>query len=154
MRETKRRRLTALPKANVGRAASQAGRINAFDPFGIGKAFATVQLAWLAHPKELTDASIRLSSALQGWVFHSWNRTMGLENEAWVPVLGQDERFLDPEWERNSGFSAWRQCYLFYTHWLEQTLYDTPGVSKTERRTAAFFGPGNGLTPLLRAISC
>jgi polyhydroxyalkanoate synthase len=136
---SKRKRFTATQKANVAREASRARIINAFDPFGIGKVFGTVQLAWLAHPKELTDASIRLSSALQSWVFHSWNRTIGLEKEAWVPVSGQDERFLDPEWEQNSGFSAWRQCYLLYTHWLEQELYDTPGVSKTERRTAAFW---------------
>ncbi|MGH8831059.1 MAG: PHA/PHB synthase family protein [Polaromonas sp.] len=113
--------------------------IKAFDPFGIGKNFATLQQAWLAHPSELTDAAIQLSCELQGWLLHSWSSAMGLKGKDWVPVAGLDERFLDPEWHQNPVFSTWVQGYLLYTHWLEQTLYDTPGVSKTERRTAAFW---------------
>ncbi len=31
------------------------------------------------------------------------------------------------------------QSYLLYTRWLEQTVYDTPGVTKKERRTASFW---------------
>jgi len=113
--------------------------VNALDPFGIGKSFAKIRRAWLENPREFTEAAIKLCSGLQGLIFHSWNQTVGLEREAWVPVASEDARFTDPEWHQYPAISMMVQLYLLYTRWLEQTVYDTPGVSKKERRTAAFW---------------
>jgi len=112
---------------------------DALDPFGIGKSFEKIQRAWLEHPREFTDAAIKLFSGLQGLSVHSYNKAVGLESDEWVTVASGDERFLDPEWHQYPSFSMMVQLYLVYTRWLEQTVYDTPGVSKKERRTAAFW---------------
>jgi len=111
----------------------------ALDPFGIGKSFKKIQRAWLENPRELTDAATRLLSGLQGLSIHSWNKAIGMEREEWIPVASGDERFSDPEWHQYAPFSLLVRLYLVYTRWLEQTVYDTPGVSKKERRTAAFW---------------
>lgn len=127
-----------LPAANV---LNEAGTsiFNALDPFGIEKSFAKIQSAWLENPNEFTDTAIKLYRELEGLFFHSWNKAIGLEREEWVPVAVEDERFLDPEWHQYPAFSMMVQSYLLYTRWLEQAVYDTPGVSKKERRTAAFW---------------
>ena len=127
-----------LPSTDVLNEAGT-GIFNALDPFGIGKSFAKIQRAWLENPREFTDAAIKLYSGLEGLLFHSWNKAVGLELEEWVPVAGGDERFLDSEWHQYPAFSMMVQSYLLYTRWLEQAVYDTPGVPKKERRTAAFW---------------
>lgn len=141
-----------LPAANVLNEVGT-GIFNALDPFGIEKSFAKIQRAWLENPREFTEAALKFYSGLQGLLFHSWNKAIGLEGEEWVLVAGEDERFLDPEWHQYPAFSMMVQSYLLYTRWLEQTVYDTPGVSKKERRTASFWvrhwfdaiSPGNFL---------
>lgn len=127
-----------LPAANV---LNEVGTsiFNALDPFGIEKSLAKIQRAWLQNPREFTEAAIKLYSGLHGLLFHSWNKAIGLELEEWVPVVGEDERFRDSEWHQYPAFSMMVQSYLLYTRWLEQTVYDTPGVSKKERRTASFW---------------
>ena len=127
-----------LPAADVLNEIGN-GIINVLDPFGIKKSFAKIQQAWLENPREFTDTAIKLYRELEGLLFHSWNKTIGLEREEWVPVAVEDERFLDPEWHQYPAFSMMIQSYLLYTRWLEQAVYDTPGVSKKERRTAAFW---------------
>jgi len=127
-----------LPAADVLNEIGN-GIINVLDPFGIKKSFAKIQQAWLENPREFTDTAIKLYRELEGLLFHSWNKTIGLEREEWVPVAVEDERFLDPEWHQYPAFSMMVQSYLLYTRWLEQAVYDTPGVSKKERRTAAFW---------------
>jgi polyhydroxyalkanoate synthase len=146
---------SSKPRLPAAKALNEVGTSssNALDPFGIGKSFAKIQRAWLENPREFTEAAIKLHSGLQGLLFHSWNKAIGLEGEEWVHVAGEDERFLDPEWHQYPAFSMMVQSYLLYTRWLEQTVYDTPGVSKKERRTASFWvrhwfdaiSPGNFL---------
>ena len=44
-----------------------------------------------------------------------------------------------PAWSELPAFSLLKQYYLLYTHWLQEALFETPGVPARERRRATFW---------------
>jgi polyhydroxyalkanoate synthase len=111
----------------------------ALDPFGIAAAFRTVHQAWLDHPAELAAALGHLCRDVQTLQLETWKQAAGIGFDDPVPAAPEDERFADPAWSANPSFRALKDCYLLYTRWLEQTVYDAPGAPKRERRQAAFW---------------
>lgn len=109
------------------------------DPFGISASFAQMQQAWLTRPVELTRALSRLALDLQGLQLANWQNVLGQKPSAAAASVDADERFADPAWSEIAPFALLKQYYLAYTHWLQDTLYETPGVADREKRRATFW---------------
>lgn len=109
------------------------------DPFGIGKAIVEMQVAWLTHPQDLSDALLKFTRDLEALQTHLWNVAAGVEKEAPVKAVEGDERFADPMWTELPAFAAMKQYYLLVTRWLQDTLYHTPGVPAKDKRKATFW---------------
>jgi poly[(R)-3-hydroxyalkanoate] polymerase subunit PhaC len=56
-----------------------------------------------------------------------------------IPTDRYDERFQDPLWTHNPYLDTLKEIYLLYIHWLEDAVYQTPGVQDKTRRKAAFW---------------
>ncbi|MTW13927.1 alpha/beta hydrolase [Pseudoduganella eburnea] len=91
--------------------------------------FAQVAAAWLAHPMELARAWHELATV-------AW--ATGMPAPVAEAAEG-DDRFTDPTWRSNPFFHGLMQQYLGFTRTLERQVYDTPGVSEREARSAAFW---------------
>lgn len=109
------------------------------DPFGIAAALRAVHQAWLDHPAELAAALANLFRDVQALQLETWKQAAGIGLEDSVPSAPGDERFADPAWSANPWFRTLKDCYLLYTRWLEQAVYDTPGVPISESHRAAFW---------------
>ncbi|ANQ84518.1 poly-beta-hydroxybutyrate synthase [Azoarcus olearius] len=110
-----------------------------FDPLGMAAPIIHAQLAWAAHPQELADRLLRLSSDLWRLQWHSWNRVLGLDSEDPVRPNPDDARFADPVWTESPTWDLTKEWYLALTHHVQDMLYDTPGLTGKERRRAAFW---------------
>jgi polyhydroxyalkanoate synthase len=74
------------------------GMTNAVDPLGMSAPIMHAQLAWLAHPQELAEHAMRLSSELWRLQWHTWNRAFGLPSTDPIEPHQDDMRFADPVW--------------------------------------------------------
>jgi polyhydroxyalkanoate synthase len=109
------------------------------DPFGIGELIAQVSGAWMTHPEHLAASLSQLSQGIAAWQAQIWKRTLhGGQSLVHVPHP-QDERFQDPIWYENPSFIVSREYYLLLTRWIEDSLYETPGMDDRSRRISAFW---------------
>lgn len=110
----------------------------AADPFGITQAFAESARGWMGRPDELMRAAGALARTLTlvqvDWWLDLW--TKGPHHCA---AVAADERFADPLWSQLPPYALMRDLYLSYTHWLEESLFRSPGVDASTRRRAAFW---------------
>jgi polyhydroxyalkanoate synthase len=109
------------------------------DPFGVTAPIVHAQLAWAAHPKELGDRLVSLSSDLWRLQQHAMNRALGLPDADPIAVVEGDARFADPVWSEHAGWDLLKECYLAFTHHTQDMLYDTPGMTEKDRERAAFW---------------
>lgn len=109
------------------------------DPLGMAAPLVHAQLAWFAHPLELTDRVMQMSTTLAALQVHSWLRACGVHSVEPVAPKDEDNRFADPVWENSATWDIMKQWYLTYTHQVQDMLYCTPGLSSKERRRAAFW---------------
>ena len=126
--------------ANLARWTGELAKLDqAIDPFGIEASFAKVAEGWLGHPVELASALTKLGSKLQEMQLHAWQTATGLAPPTHVKAVPDDTRFADPLWTELPAFSLLKQYYLLYTRWLQETLFETPGVPAKIRRQATFW---------------
>ncbi|MDR2882133.1 MAG: alpha/beta hydrolase [Azoarcus sp.] len=97
------------------------------------------QLAWLAHPQELAQHCIHLSTDLWKLQVHTLHRMLGFPSEDPISPHPDDVRFADPVWTESASWDLIKEWYLAFTHNMQDMLYDTPGLSGKERRRAAFW---------------
>lgn len=109
------------------------------DPLGMMAPIVHAQLAWLAHPQELGERLLKLSSDLWRLQEHSWHRALGLASVDPVRPKEDDARFADPIWTEAPTWDLLKEWYLAFTRHMQDMLYDTPGMSGKERRKAAFW---------------
>ncbi|NMG74542.1 alpha/beta fold hydrolase [Aromatoleum diolicum] len=109
------------------------------DPLGMAAPIVHAQLAWLAHPQELAERLVSLSSDLWRLQWHSAYRSLGLPSKDPVSPNADDERFSDPVWTDSASWDLTKEWYLAFTHHMQDMLFDTPGLSSKERRRAAFW---------------
>lgn len=147
-KKTKSRPSGAVPAQSVsGRAPAlhktlsrmRDGFANAVDPLGLSAPIVHAQLAWLAHPQELAERAMRLSSDLWRLQWHTWNRMLGLPSSDPIAPNADDARFADPVWTDSPTWDLMKEWYLAFTHHTQDMLYDTPALSSKERRRAAFW---------------
>ncbi len=110
-----------------------------WDPLGMMAPIIHAQLAWVAHPQELVERSVRLSSDLWRLQWHTLARVMGQVSEDPVKPNPDDNRFADPVWTESPTWDLAKEWYLAFTHHMQDMLYDTPGLGSQERRKAAFW---------------
>jgi polyhydroxyalkanoate synthase len=111
----------------------------AIDPLGMSAPIIHAQLAWLAHPQELTEHLAHLTSDLWKLQKHSLTRLIGQESDDPIQPHPDDVRFADPEWTESASWDLIKEWYLAFTHNMQDMLYDTPGLTGKERRRAAFW---------------
>ncbi len=110
-----------------------------FDPFGAFAALIQSQQSWAQHPQEWLHAVDRLARDMGALEVHGLRRVLGLEPEDYVKPVAGDTRFEDPAWRDNLCFDLLKQWYLLYTRWIGVAVYDTPAMTKHNRRRAAFW---------------
>ena len=102
------------------------------------KLFAEIAQFWAADPTRLVETQGALVRDLMQLAGSTAQRFMG----ASVPPVAEpesgDNRFKDPDWERNPYFDFWKQFYLISTRWLEQVLQMTEGLDERTRQRAEF----------------
>jgi polyhydroxyalkanoate synthase len=109
------------------------------DPLGITTSLINAQTAWMMHPQELSRAIGALSSKVIALQAHLLRRAFGMPSEDVVTPHADDARFTDPVWREAPTWDILKESYLAYTHWLEDMLFETPGLCDKERRRAAFW---------------
>lgn len=120
--------------------AAQSGKLKqSIDPFGIGASFAKVAEGWVTHPADLANAYAELARDLQGCMLNSCQAASGLQPQPAVKAAPDDARFTDPAWSEQPAFSLLKQYYVLYTRWLQETMFETPGVAARDRRRATFW---------------
>ena len=125
---------------DITQRTEQMAKLNqSVDPFGVGASFAKVAEGWGTHPADLATAYANLARDLQGILLNSWQAASGLQPQPAVKAVPDDTRFADPAWSEQPAYSLLKQYYLLYTHWLQDTLFETPGVPAKERRRATFW---------------
>ncbi len=115
------------------------GVVAAVDPFGMSAPIIRAQIAWVLHPQELAERMAALSAGLVQLQWHTLRRGMGLDSEDPIEPHADDSRFSDPVWTRSPTWDLLKQWYLAFTHHVQDMLFETPGLSATERRRAAFW---------------
>ncbi len=125
----------ALAPMRVTRQAVEAG----IDPIGVATPLLHAQLAWLAHPQELAERMAHTAGLMMQLYAHGWRRAMGLAEVDPVEPAPDDTRFADPVWSDSPTWDWVKEWYLLLTHEIQDMLFDTPGLSRKERRRAAFW---------------
>lgn len=112
---------------------------SAIDPFGAFTSLFQAQQAWAQHPQEWLHAIDRLAREMGALQVHGFRRALGLEQEDYIKPAEGDARFDDKEWRDNAYYDLLKQWYLLYTRWIGEAVYDTPAMTKHNRRRAAFW---------------
>ena len=112
---------------------------SALDPFGAFASLLQAQQAWAQHPQEWLHAIDRLAREMGALEVHGFRRALGLEQEDYIKPVDGDTRFDDKEWRDNVYYDLLKQWYLVYTRWIGEAVYDTPAMTKHNRRRAAFW---------------
>lgn len=111
----------------------------AFDPFGMVSMWFKAQQAWLLSPDVLTSAMGRYAGDMLHWQQLAMARCLGTQDADVFPPNPEDTRFSDPAWEEVPFWDSLKEWYLLNTRWLQDALYETPGLSDQERSRAAFW---------------
>jgi len=94
---------------------------------------------WLSDPVKLSEAQaefVRQFAALWNNVFI---RMMGVPIPPLIAPAPGDNRFKDPDWDKNPFFDFCKQAYLLACKWAEDQLAATPDLAPYERHRAEFY---------------
>lgn len=137
MTTTKPPKVMTTPQA-AWRAVNEAVEAKV-DPIGVATPLIHAQLAWLAHPQEMSETLAEVSTKLWDMQTHAWRRIWGMPSKDIVSPHPDDMRFANPVWSESAGWDIVKEWYLGVTHQVQDMLYNTPGLSGRDRRRAAFW---------------
>jgi len=103
------------------------------------KLFAEVAQSWLAEPTKLLETQNELAREMMQLATVTAQKMMGADAQPVVKPEPGDNRFKDPEWDRNPYFDFWKQSYLIATRWLEDVLKRTDNLDDRTRARAEFY---------------
>lgn len=108
------------------------------DPYGLMTTTAKAWQAWMCHPVSLADAATRYQADIASLQQQTLKRMLGkLDQDDFAPNP-EDHRFADDDWKR-ADWGMVKDWYLLNTRWLQDMLYETPGLTDAERRRTAFW---------------
>lgn len=113
----------------------------ALDPFGLGATWLKAQQAWVMNPDALASVMHRYADDVRLWQRYTLGRFMGncgAECEVF-PRNPEDTRFADPIWDEVPFWDSLKEWYLLNTRWLQDALYQTPGLGEQEHSRSAFW---------------
>lgn len=111
----------------------------AFDPWGLCAIHTKAAASWLSNPVELAAAMTRYSHDLFTLQTQAASRFMGAPDTDIFPPNPEDQRFADPVWRDEPAWDYLKEAYLMQTRWIQDMLYQSPGLSDAERRKSAFW---------------
>jgi len=121
------------------RAALHLELQQAFDPFGLAATTVKAYQAWLSNPNSLQQALQMYAADVLTWQESILRRAMGEADFDVFPSNPEDVRFADPIWCDSPYWDSIKEWYLLNTRWLQDMLYQTPGLSDQERSRSAFW---------------
>ena len=128
-----------LEQQEVRYAALKRGLRQAFDPWGLCAIHARAALSWLSNPLPLATEWMRYLNDCAVLQRQIADRLQGMPDEDVFPPHPDDTRFADPIWREALFWDAVKETYLMQTHWVQDLLYRTPGLSDADRRKSAFW---------------
>jgi polyhydroxyalkanoate synthase len=103
------------------------------------KLFGEVAQAWAKDPAKVAATHGALMRDLMLLAAATTQRMLGADVGPVVEPEPGDNRFKDPDWERNPYFDFWKQAYLIVTRWLDEVLENAEGLDERTRHRAAFY---------------
>jgi polyhydroxyalkanoate synthase len=103
------------------------------------KLFGEVAQAWAKDPAKVAATHGALMRDLMLLAAATTQRMLGADVDPVVEPEPGDNRFKDPDWERNPYFDFWKQAYLIVTRWLDEVLESADGLDERTRQRAAFY---------------
>jgi polyhydroxyalkanoate synthase subunit PhaC len=121
-------------------SASEQHRLNQlFDPFGITRSYLEVQQAWLSHPEQLFDWTLKLYQEVWAVQLQSWERFSGMAVGDRVEPIEYDERFQEAVWTQQPYLDNLKEFYLLTTRWTQDAIFATPDASPQSVQKTAFW---------------
>lgn len=110
-----------------------------FDPLGLIRVTAKAAQAWGQHPDALRDWMGQWMQGVSRLSCYAASRYLDSPVESIESPHPEDDRFAHPVWTEKPAWDVLKQWYLFNTHWLQDALYSTPGLTDCERARSAFW---------------
>jgi polyhydroxyalkanoate synthase len=128
-----------LEEQEVRYAALKHEMRQALDPWGLWGIHAKAIASWLSNPVELASAATRYTHDWLTLQQQAAERFLGAPDADIFPPNPEDTRFSDPVWHDDPAWDYVKEAYLMQTRWIQDMLYQSPGLSEEERRKSAFW---------------
>ncbi|MGQ5522805.1 PHA/PHB synthase family protein [Chitinimonas sp. PSY-7] len=109
------------------------------DPWGLINIHAKAITSWLGSPMEAASAMTRYGYDCFTLHTQAAGRFMGAPDIDIFPPNTEDQRFTDSVWRDEPMWDYLKEGYLMQTRWIQDMLYQSPGLSEEERRKSAFW---------------
>lgn len=109
------------------------------DPLNAMPAFAELGQTLMEHPKEMTDAVMRLWLQQAELMRRATLRLWGLQEEPLVKPAPGDKRFKDEEWSKNAIFDYVKQSYLLTSSWIIDVVHNMGDLEDRDRKKVDFY---------------
>lgn len=125
---------TMIERGDITKPAS----VNVEDMQDQARLWGEIWQHWMSEPTKLAEHQ----GGLMRRYMELWQATaQKLAGQDAAPVAVPDKgdaRFKDEEWTKNPYFDFWKQAYLIYAAWLQDTLAKTQGIDERSRHKADF----------------
>lgn len=102
------------------------------------KTFSAVAESWLAHPERTVEVQKQIASDVMGLWAHTFKVMQGEKPEP-ANSAARDNRFADPDWEKNPYFHLIKHAYLLGSNWAQNLVDKAEGIDEATKRRAAFY---------------
>ncbi len=109
------------------------------DELGIARAYMELMSQVMAHPQQLVQAQMDLMHDYMALWQQSMLGLMGLKSVPVAQPKKGDNRFRDPEWEKNFLFDFVKQSYLITARHVQDCVAEVQGLSPTSSKKVNFF---------------
>lgn len=109
------------------------------DELGIARAYMELMAQAMAHPQQLVQTQMNLMRDYMVLWQQSMLGFMGLKSPPVAEPKKGDNRFKDPEWEKNFLFDFVKQSYLITARHVHDSVAQAKGLSPTTSKKVNFF---------------
>ncbi len=94
---------------------------------------------WLNDPTKFAEAQTKLLSDYAELWGRSYQKMLGQDVDPLKTPKPGDNRFQDPEWEKNPFFDFLKQAYLITSEWAEEMVETSQGIDERTKQRAEFY---------------